>query len=349
MISSKQRSSLLLPFELVEEILYRLPFETLGRFKSICKHWYALINDKRFIYKYLDLSKERSIQNDHETSQLFDPETKAVSNELHSLLYSKMIHCHGLLLCKCLETLRCSYTMKLAVWNPILRQFKWIKPSNSRKFFDVYGFGYDNVSQIEIYEFKSKLWRSVDTILDCDALRKSVSMNGNMYWIAQKGRVNSEIEIFIQSFDFSTEMFKPICCVPIPKGIVSSVPFDHKLLLSGLGGHRLSLFHQHNDVEVKVWVTSKVTDGINVSWSKYFNVTIDPSILHSISTFSIPEYFTLKNNKIMLLCEETDIKKKCMYTSIYEMGEGEIKKQVTMRGQKIWCNVYVPSLVPVPE
>lgn len=71
------------------------------------------------------------------------------------------------------------------------------------------GFGYNNVSPDnykilkcdnvadksygKIYEFKSKLWRSVDAALDGRGVnRHAVSINGNMYWIVYRTSDNSE-------------------------------------------------------------------------------------------------------------------------------------------------------------
>ncbi|CAH2047830.1 unnamed protein product [Thlaspi arvense] len=223
-----------LPLELVKDIFSRarVPIELLARFKTTSKEWYAFFNDKKFIYKLLDPSQERFIQVDEfdrKSIQIFNPETKALlrlpfSDESHNYVVSETMHCDGLLLCECIE--RGTYydddTFKLAVWNPILRGVTWIEPSNSYRRSDVHGFGYDNVSrdnykilrinkdelpsEIEIYEFKSKLWRSVDATLECDHMWDSaVSINGNMFWIART--VNSEI--FIQSFDFPRKHSSP--------------------------------------------------------------------------------------------------------------------------------------------
>lgn len=42
-----------MPEEVVEEILLRLPADSLVRFKCVCKSWYALINDPSFVHKHL--------------------------------------------------------------------------------------------------------------------------------------------------------------------------------------------------------------------------------------------------------------------------------------------------------
>ncbi|CAH2061250.1 unnamed protein product [Thlaspi arvense] len=301
-----------LPLELVEEIFVRVPIESLVRFKTTSKEWYAFFSHKKFIYKHLDLSQERFIRVDvgHQSLQIFNPGTNArlclpTPGELHYYTFGKAIHCDGLLLsnCRIFEGGKYRNSVKnLAVWNPMMSRVTWIELSNSYGLYDVYGFGYDNVSrenykilrinqgllssEIEIYEFKSKLWRSVDATLECDHMWDYVSMNGNMYWLARKKMVNSETESFIQCFR----------------------------------GDRLSLLHHHHTSgKIEVWLTSKLADGV-VSWSKYLNVTHDPLVLPSTSRRRIhPTYFTHKTDKIMLLCEEEDFEEKYIYTNVYEI------------------------------
>ncbi|CAA7033133.1 unnamed protein product [Microthlaspi erraticum] len=394
MTSSKQRSWLMvLPCELVEEILYRIPIKSVCRFKSVCKQWYAFFNDKGFTYKHLDLSDEGIIGMDQKSFQLFNVEPKArlslpTPDELHNYIIEETIHCDGLLLCKCIGKRSNGYTpryiygettktKKLAVWNPVLSQVIWIEPSTSSpyKTGEFYGFGYDNVSRDnykilrihikpdgykgksspEIYEFKSKLWRSVNADLDWYSLGGAVSMNGDVYWIAEKKMDTYKIELLIQSFDLSTETFKPICCVP--DGVANSRLSNRimtamsgyggdgiTIALSGYGGDRLSLLRRHEHLNFEVWVTSKLTDDGVVSWSKYFNLTPNPLIL--ISKFRTNFILKTRKSAIMLWCEERRLKKKDIYTTVYELGgEGEIKKQVefTRPGCDSSCDEYVPT------
>ena len=42
--------------DVVIQILLKLPPESLLRFKSVCKSWYALINDPKFVTKHLSNS-----------------------------------------------------------------------------------------------------------------------------------------------------------------------------------------------------------------------------------------------------------------------------------------------------
>lgn len=287
-------------------------------------------------------------------------------DKLHDYTLKAILHCDGLLLCKSDEGGKNDNGRKLAVWNPFLSRLKWIEPSTYYKYHDVFAFGYDSVSRdnykilrinegikIEIYEFKSKLWRRIRATVDeCHLLHQVMSMNGNMYWIAPTDIFDPKIE-FIQSFDFSTETFKPIC---VPEGTYRFHGFNvNSVLLSGYRGDRLSVLQRHTHLKIEVWVTNKLTTDKHVSWSKYFNVVSQYlSILPDRHDHCFFAYCIHKTKNIMVWIEEVDYKEAYVYTDVHVFGEGEIGKQDeatirrTLRDQS--CNhVYVPSLVPVSE
>ncbi|XP_022553425.1 putative F-box only protein 15 [Brassica napus] len=363
-MASSNTSWSLLPFDLVENILYRLPVASLVRFKSTCKQWCALLIDKRFIYKHLDLSREGFIRvQDHKSFQVINLETLDLSSLQGPDDIDLMIHCDGLLLCRFDNR-----DNNLVVWIPFLSRVKWIELSSSYTGppGGIYGFGYDNVSRdnykilrfkreleyevVEIYEFKSELWRRVDyscayywyTWYTCH-----VSMNGNMYWYAGRDNDNSELKT---------------------SSNVLISPERHSPFLSGFGEDRLSLLSEHKDeTMIQVWVTNKVTDEIG-SWSKYLNVTYEivtrskyfnvfSPCLSILSTSNFPTYFIHKTNRIMLWYEKEDHQDENIYVNLYEIGGGEVKKLVETGRHRRWdmcdvpklCYVFVPNLVPVPE
>ncbi|CAF1705726.1 BnaC03g44020D [Brassica napus] len=156
-MASSNTSWSLLPFDLVENILYRLPVASLVRFKSTCKQWCALLIDKRFIYKHLDLSREGFIRvQDHKSFQVINLETLDLSSLQGPDDIDLMIHCDGLLLCRFDNR-----DNNLVVWIPFLSRVKWIELSSSYTGppGGIYGFGYDNVSRdnYKILRFKREL------------------------------------------------------------------------------------------------------------------------------------------------------------------------------------------------
>ncbi|XP_010463848.1 PREDICTED: putative F-box protein At1g77650 [Camelina sativa] len=266
---------------------------------------------------------------------------------------------------------------------------------------DKYGFGYDNDhnykvlkfqyyptnSEYEIYDFKSKLWRVFPAItFDWIMLWQYVSMKGNMYWLAKPRSARGYSQMFIQSFDFSKETFKPLTCsssfpVKIEVDLVRHESLN-LVVLSSFGGDRLSLLHQHrvghdDTPRIEVWVTNKVTDAAAaVSWTKYFNVThphlpiLNPrAYAHSIPTYFIHDKTNGGGGGLMLWCDKLLVQEEdkddvqikdddIACPSFYEISEGgEIKNQVETgplwyaRGRSTYrCgSLYVPSLVPLPE
>ncbi|XP_010427193.1 PREDICTED: putative F-box protein At1g77650 isoform X2 [Camelina sativa] len=251
---------------------------------------------------------------------------------------------------------------------------------------DRYGFGYDNnnnrdsykilriswwyleAGEVEIYDFKSKLWRAFSATLDW-SMRfpyQYVSLNGNMYWIAET-KVNGNQKTFIISFDFTKETFKHICWFPFEVRLSATTGREiiDTVALSGFRVDRLSLFRDFRQCvgdetrEMEVWVTNKVTDGV-VSWSKYFNVARpDLPILYPFffeyRPMNVPSFFINKTDSIVLWCDKV-VGEDYACPSFYEIGQGGIKIQVEtgqpFRGKRNPCLtnfVYVPSLVPVPE
>ncbi|KAG2245934.1 hypothetical protein Bca52824_085562 [Brassica carinata] len=290
-MDSSKRSLSSLPPELIEEILYRTPAESLVRAKPTCKQWYALITDTRFIYEHLRRSPQRFIRTE-ETVQIMDPVTRTRSDSplpkelrrLHSI--RMMVHCDGLLLCM---RSYCQYRdTDLALWNPVLRELAWIEPSTCFTTSDYYGIGYDikksrydykilrftdhryddhNASyddepEVEVYEFKTNSWRTLAAEVDwaVDLTCKGAAVMGNMYWIASEDE-----EQFILGFDFSVERFKNVCFCPPPADNNYLACFD---------GDRLSLLQQDEKSHGILWC------GLRTSWLMWMSCSPSISMCH---------------------------------------------------------------------
>ncbi|KAG2318088.1 hypothetical protein Bca52824_021210 [Brassica carinata] len=381
MASSKRSWSMsTLPLDLIEEILYRTPAESLVRAKPTCKKWYALVTSKRFIYEHLRRSPQRFIRT-VDTVQILDPVTRTRSDSPIPNAFQEpyeidtIVHCDGLVLCMCG---RWSFRKEeryvhLAIWNPVLRQIRWIKPSKCFTCSDYYGIGYDSKKkykilrfsdrryddwdfdydgepQVEVYEFKTRSWKSLDHAAkvdwDVDIACKGVAVKGNMYWRAQKE------DSYILGFDFSVERFKDVCFSPPPSAYDS--------YLACFDGDRLSLLQQDEESrEIVVWVTNKLTD-VDVSFAKYFTVSSRPDVpaLLFCTETAHPVYFIGKHKRIVAWCEGTEGERGtfCVFFTLYEIDESGLRKQTETERDSEHCScrlflcgyVYVPSLVPLP-
>ncbi|KAL1197446.1 F-box/WD-40 repeat-containing protein 1 [Cardamine amara subsp. amara] len=358
----------LFPFELWEEILCRVPTKSLLRFKLTCKRWRTLLQDKRFIYKHLTFLQEQIIRTNHmvkiinpviqDYSSLSLPFEFQFKPEIHN-----MVHCDGLLLC-ILES------GSIAVWNPCLNHVRWVKSMVSSPVCCFYGIGYNslcrdgykilrfmnsvftnNNAKIDIYELNSNSWKTFTLSLDWHVVShcRGVSLKGNMYWIAKRNRKS---DIFIQSFNFSTETFEPLCSFPFEYVVASDV-----VTLSTFRRDNLSLLHQCKETaKIEIWVTNKVKNGEIISWSKFFNVTRpDLPILCADGTIASPVHFIDKKNRIVVCCEEVLEDENNVCVNIYLIEDGEVRRQYEIeRHQRgfswpfISGYAYLPSLVPVP-
>ncbi|XP_024012915.1 LOW QUALITY PROTEIN: jacalin-related lectin 38 [Eutrema salsugineum] len=231
------------------------------------------------------------------------------------------------------------------ICNPWLRQIKWIKAKchadefngmgyeNSRVLdnkqykileSDIYSntsmkvsitdFGYDDAWKS--YEFASINWKLYSS-------QNSVSLNGTLYWVAIYYHDCEPHELFIQSFDFSTERFAPYCMLPSEN---KAGPYDARSLAVFRGDGFSFLEQNYETRDIKIWVTKeKIQNGINgknVEWMSFMNV-------------SIPEWSSLKG-------------KTCIYIANKGVNKFyEIKINDLVETHRIH-RTYFPSLIQVP-
>lgn len=159
-------------------------------------------------------------------------------------------------------------------------------------------------------------------------------------------RVECE-DCFIQSFDFSTERFKPLCLLPCKND------FGDNQILAVFKGDRLSVLEQcHVTKNIEIWVTkNKIStgNGEEVSWRKFMTVSIPNLSVLQDNTFSVsqPSYFIDNNDDKRLIVSTCDeIGKSCIY-----IVKGDRFKKIPMDfvvDPWPYHLVYVPSLVPIP-
>ncbi|XP_024015423.1 putative F-box protein At3g21130 [Eutrema salsugineum] len=209
-----------LPWDLVEEILSRVPSKSVTRFRSASKQWNDLLVSNKFAKKHSANAPKESviimlihsrvhlmrinldgIQDNVAPSvkvgaQLYlkDP----LSSSSHQVDIRKVCHCDGLLLCATKEN-------RLVIWNPCSGETKWIQPRDSYKRTDFYALGYESNSsckkykilrvdvqsiiptirnEYEMYDFTSDSWRVLGVATDWLIRRSGRTAKGNTYWAA---------------------------------------------------------------------------------------------------------------------------------------------------------------------
>ncbi|WZZ28931.1 hypothetical protein YC2023_012332 [Brassica napus] len=358
-----------LPCELVEEILSRVPPKSLVRFRVVCKQWYDLFHDKRFIKTQLDHACPQFVLFDQNKIFLIDVNLDDLAIQMHQIsvdipcvLYMtpfSTTYCYGLLICD----LFCNRT---AVWNPLLRRGRQIMTKNIR--FKLCGIGYDsNRSEIsyklfgyhyyyehdyklEIYECASNTWKYINAPYEewpiKEPLDNHISLGGNSYWTAYNIETS---EYLIRKFDFSKEILKNFCILPCKKNHEGDTHY-----LSVFRGNRFSMLEQCNRTsEIEIWVTEKKIkngDKEDVVWIKFMSVSIPDIPRLTLSNQSLgrcPSYFIDdRYEKSFVLCYTDETRHGCIYIAkgglsrkvkIYDVGDGYSH-----------C-IYVPSFIPIPR
>jgi len=179
-----------LPFDLIVEILARLPVKLLLRLRCICKSWNSLISHCKFAKKHLSLSTTSHL---YKVSYSY-PLTKCVltltcyplgfvSTNVTTMVtqykypfdyyvedYYMVGSCNGIL---CIAGYQ---KTSVILWNPSIRKFKELPPHPFKKtrWFSriktIYGFGYDSCTDyykvivVSHYEMRNDSGKCVDKI-----------------------------------------------------------------------------------------------------------------------------------------------------------------------------------------
>jgi len=156
-----------LPFDLIVEILCRLPVKLLMQFRCICKSWNSLISDSKFAKQHLHMSTTLGLHSFHYNysvrkyflmSYPLDSVSAILSTNVAQLQYapnsideySRSFYfvgsCNGML---CLAHNHCD--CYFLVWNPSIRKFKELPPFQKKSELSIdikmtHGFGYDHVN-----------------------------------------------------------------------------------------------------------------------------------------------------------------------------------------------------------
>ncbi|XP_010462652.1 PREDICTED: putative F-box/kelch-repeat protein At1g12170 [Camelina sativa] len=343
-----------LPWELVEEILYLVPLLSVIRFKIICKQWYTLFKSKSFIHS-VHVRSQFFIWTDSKMYSLSvnlsnDPKIRMHELPLdipyfNNALRTNFFSCDGLLFCD-----SWSWHNKAGIWNPWLRQTRWIEGKD--KGFIFRGIGYDsgkpekvynilgsnNARKTDIYELENNEWKCTNFSPEVRIRTGTdVSLNGNLYWAVFDYKTDKYL---IKSFDFSKEVSKVFCVLPwntnsynLPA--LSTFKKDGLSLLKRIIGA--------NNI-IEVWVTkNKINndDGEHVTWINFMTVSIP------ISMGFRPSYFidSVYKKSFVMCCKDKN-KQLCIYIV---RGNALTKIQIDVEAEDFihHCS-YVPSLTPVP-
>ncbi|KAL9860398.1 putative F-box protein [Arabidopsis thaliana] len=335
-----------LPLDLEEEILFRVPPRSLVRFRSVCREWNTLFNNKRFINKNFACGRPEIMLNTH--SHIYsinvDFQDENPTIKVRDLRFDHL-SCRGYHLYGICDGNFFIYSFLNGgggvVWNPLLwRQTKWIakaentcgkaigydgsRPEKSYKIIGRSSCSWQGkvTDTYSVFEFATNAWKVTDHTrfhekpeLMNDSGR--VSLNGNLYWTAYNSPHTGQY--FIQMLDFSKEIEK---------------------------SRKIFCF----TVEIEIWVTKDKIgngdDGDDVVWIKFMTVSRPdfPILLSHIST----SYFVdndIYGKSFVLCCPSKRPKAAWVY-----IVRGDLCKKIKI--DQVLCefqsSVYVPSLITIP-
>ncbi|PNY15547.1 F-box/kelch-repeat protein [Trifolium pratense] len=307
-----------LPFDLIPEILSRLPVKSLLQFRCVCKSWKSLISDPKFANKHLTLSTTHTIHcisyrdNVHVLLKSYSldsvltniTETQFPSSNGKVFLVGS---CNGMLF------LAAKDLLVFQLWNPSIRKFKELPPPiiEPQQFPLMYGFGYDPISdkykvmvmfcfghlfhdgwivevmklQVKVHTLGTDSWKNV---LDFPFVFASAQggqyASGSINWLLFKGTKR-----FIASFDLGIECYREVL-LPDDSGKVDK----NKLSLSVLRDCLCMISGED------VWVMKEY--GNKESWTKLFTISymLDPRA----SSYSYIRAECVLDEQVLLTYEE---------------------------------------------
>ncbi|AES68599.1 putative F-box domain, galactose oxidase/kelch, beta-propeller, F-box associated interaction [Medicago truncatula] len=202
-----------LPFDVLPEILCRLPVKLLVQLRCLCKFFNSLISDPKFAKKHLQLSTKRHhlmvtsknnlgelVHHDSPIPSLFSTSTVITQTQLYPPTNLTNGHKFMLVRCYC-DGIFCCVVLNgvsFFLWNPSIRKFKLLPPlENSRGHVFQISFGYDHFiddykvigvsseNEVSVYTLGTDYWTRIKDIPYSDPIYgNGVFVSGTVNWLA---------------------------------------------------------------------------------------------------------------------------------------------------------------------
>jgi len=271
-------------FDLIAEILCRLPVKLLIQLRCLCKFFNSLLSDPKFAKKHLQLSTKRHhlmlfnrldgfAMYDSPIPSVFPTSTVFTQTQLYHHIITigrnfvnVMRSCDGIF-CGMLDV--CYYF----VWNPSIRKFKLLPPlENSLGHIFQLSFGYDHFihnykviidtsrNEVFVYTLGTDHWTTIEDIPDDYSICGSgIFVSGAVNWYAED---ESDSLYFILSLDLENESYQELYLPDFE---------NESYLYRKLGVLRdcLCVF-ETSEMFLNVWIMNEY--GNEESWTKLFHV-----------------------------------------------------------------------------
>ncbi|XP_045786496.1 F-box/kelch-repeat protein At3g23880-like [Trifolium pratense] len=318
--------TLYLPFELIIQILLRLPVKSLIRFKCVCKSWFSLISNPHFANSHFHLTTHthrillitpalKSLSIDFEASLSDDT---AIDSRSISFLFPQSFFkldikgsCRGFILLH--------RSKNLYIWNPSTGVRKRIPLStidsnlNANCF---YGFGYDRLrddylvlsmsydpnaddmlSHLGFFSLRDKMWKEIEgTGTSTSSTTTHLPYMQSCVFPRAESLLNDTIHWLVYRYDIKCTvlvgfhlMERKLLEMPLPDDIKRGPGLYDLWVFKGF----LSLWDMWGDNgKVEIWVMGKYN--VQSSWSKTLVLSFDGIPTH----YFCPKYCA-KNGDIV--------------------------------------------------
>jgi F-box interacting protein len=276
-----------LPFDVLTEILCRLPIKLLVQLRCLCKFFHSLISDPNFAKKHLQLSTKRHhlmvttysnlysyfdnrlVLHDSPIPLVFSTSTVVTQTQLDPPNSITIVRNYVSVMCSC-DGIVCGILNNGSyfLWNPSIRKFKLLPPLENPgdpSSFSI-SFGYDHYidnykviaisskNEVSVYTLGTDYWTRIQDIpFDYDSIY-GIFVSGTVNWLAYD-------DSSIISLDLEEESYQML--------LLPDVENENVQWNLGVVRDCLCLFASTN-VFLDVWIMKEY--GNQESWTKLYSV-----------------------------------------------------------------------------
>ncbi|AES68633.1 putative F-box domain-containing protein [Medicago truncatula] len=343
-----------LPFDLLPEILCRLPVKLLVQLRCVCKFFNSLISDPNFAKKHLRMSTKRHhlmLTNSCDYDYYYDRDIVMCDSPIPSIFSTSTVvtqtqlyipntltnghHCIDLMMSSC-DGIFCGKLNNGSyfLWNPSIRKFKLLPPLRNHKW-SLLSFGYDHfIDNYKVVAHSFKKVISVNT-LGTDYWRRikdipySNPISGHGLFVS--GTVNWFAYDVIISLDLEKESYQKL---RLPD-------FDNENNSWDVGVVRdcLCVFAS-SDEYWDVWIMKEY--GNQESWTKLYTIpNLQDQDLEADRALYISE-----DDQLLVQCHQDWAECDDMKLVVYDSKAGTLNFPVFRNNYKhTHAEVYIESLI----
>ncbi|GAU24895.1 hypothetical protein TSUD_116190 [Trifolium subterraneum] len=360
-----------LSFDLVEQILCRLPVKSLLQFQCVCKSWKSLISDDpKFIKKHLQMSLSCPVQSHHHLifksstgkvveyldssiSSIFNTVSKSIITPmklrypsiLKDLSFEFVGSCHGIICA--------SIPHYVLFWNPSIQKLKISPNLDASIYKTMYGFGYDRCNdsykvvaifcydngktKVNVHTMGTNCWRKIQEFPfgSVPVGESGKFVNGTVNWLASGNENGIRLisSSSIVSLDLGNECYRMI--LQPDYGDVSVF----SLSLGELRGC-LCIF-AYGKSSVNVWIMKEY--GNNESWNKLLTIPFIEDFVGLLYTFTKVVYI-YEDEQVLLVSRAKDTLKSKLV--VYDSKRDTFKfPEIENISNRMVPTIYVESLI----